>query len=353
MNEIQDIFVWYNKFSGKSINVVGMNKNFTIDLDNNALPHLLGLQYINKGNSIKGRRLYNYINKIYDADENIYKRISENNPKMLDNVKERVSNFKSFLENLHLAKIYEITNVNSKIKSEFLGVDINENNYRMLGIASSSYQDYLETFLVRKDNLYFKNSTIEDPIISIREVLDDGEEKLFSFDEDRQLKLDKMNEFTNVEEHRELIKCTELFEQDGAFLFENFKYYPVRALTEEEKNMNLFEFGNYLFEDGLTNINNKSSRIDDFYSAVPDEYKWCDLFYNDTTQSLYFISESGMKGYSKYRGEDLINELKTCFDMHKKRETEISFKLEMLEYNDKANKNRKNILNNLKDNIER
>lgn len=39
--------------------------------------------------------------------------------------------------------------------------------------------------------------------------------------------------------------------------------------------------------------------------------------------------------------------------MHKKRETEISFKLEMLEYNDKANKNRKNILNNLKDNIER
>lgn len=60
-----------------------------------------------------------------------------------------------------------------------------------------------------------------------------------------------------------------------------------------------------------------------------------------------------MKWYSKYRGEDLINELKTCFDMHKKRETEISFKLEMLEYNDKANKNRKNILNNLKDNIER
>lgn len=42
-----------------------------------------------------------------------------------------------------------------------------------------------------------------------------------------------------------------------------------------------------------------------------------------------------------------------CFDMHKKRETKISFKLEMLEYNNKVNESRKNILNNSKDEIER
>ena len=183
MNNIQNIFDWYNNFNNKTINIIGLEKEFLIDIDNKNLAHLLGLQYINNTGSIKGRRLYNYIKNSNLSDEQIYQRIASSNPSKLSNVRDRVDNIVGFLKNLHNAKIYEMTNVNSKIKSKFLGVDINDASIRMLGIASTDYEDYLETFLVRTDDLYFRNSQIEDPVISITETLEDGSEKMFSFDE--------------------------------------------------------------------------------------------------------------------------------------------------------------------------
>lgn len=318
MNNIQNIFDWYNNFNNKTINIIGLEKAFTIDIDNKNLAHLLGLQYINNDASIKGRRLYNYIKNSNLSDEQIYEKIALLNPSKLNSVKDRVDNIVSFLKNLHNSKIYEMTNVNSKIKSKFLGVDINEINVKMLGIASTEYEDYLETFLVRKDDLYFRNSKIEDPVISITEILSDGKEKLFSFDENRQLKLDKINQSLSIDEHRDLIRATNLNKRENYFMYDGFKYYPVRPWNSEEKEMSLSEISKYLFTDGLFDNKYKSSKIAEFYDQVPDKYNDCDLFYNDTTQNLYFISEKGLQGYSKYQGSELTKELKRCFDLQDK-----------------------------------
>lgn len=318
MNNIQNIFDWYNNFNNKTINIIGLEKEFLIDIDNKNLAHLLGLQYINNTGSIKGRRLYNYIKNSNLSDEQIYQRIASSNPSKLSNVRDRVDNIVGFLKNLHNAKIYEMTNVNSKIKSKFLGVDINDASIRMLGIASTDYEDYLETFLVRTDDLYFRNSQIEDPVISITETLEDGSEKMFSFDENRQLKLDKVSQSLNIDEHRDLVKTTDLNKRKNYFVYDGFKYYPVRPWNNEEKKMSLNEISKYLFTDGLFDNEYKSSRIAEFYAQVPDAYKDCDLFYNDTTQNLYFISEKGLQGYSKYQGADLTKELKRCFDLQDK-----------------------------------
>lgn len=318
LNNIQNIFDWYNNFNNKTINIIGLEKDFTIDIDNKNLAHLLGLQYINSTGSIKGRRLYNFIKNSNLSDEQIYQRIASTNPNKLSSVRDRVDNIVGFLKNLHNAKIYEMTNVNSRIKSKFLGVDINDANIRMLGIASTDYEDYLETFLVRTDNLYFRNSQIEDPVISITEILLDGKEKLFSFDKDRQLRLDRMNPSLSLSEHRDLIKATNINKRENSFEYDGFKYYPVRPWSSEEKEMSLSEISKYLFTDGLFDNEYKNNRIDEFYAQVPDAYKDCDLFYNDATQNLYFISEKGLQGYSKYQGADLTKELKRCFDIQDK-----------------------------------
>ena len=318
LNSIQNILNWYNNFNNKTINIVGLEKEFTIDIDNKNLAHLLGLQYINNTGSIKGRRLYNYIKNSNLSDEQIYQSIASTNPSKLSSVRDRVDNIVGFLKNLHNAKIYEMTNVNSRIKSKFLGVDINDASIRMLGIASTDYEDYLETFLVRTDDLYFRNSQIEDPVISITEILADGKEKLFSFDENRQLKLDKMDQTLSLDEHRNLVKATSLNKRENSFEYDGFKYYPVRPWNSEEKEMSLNEISKYLFTDGLFDNEYKSSRIAEFYDQVPDKYKDCDLFYYDATQNLYFISEKGLQGYSKYQGSELTKELKRCFDIQDK-----------------------------------
>lgn len=318
LNSIQNILNWYNNFNNKTINIVGLEKEFTIDIDNKNLAHLLGLQYINNTGSIKGRRLYNYIKNSNLSDEQIYQKIASTNPSKLSSVRDRVDNIVGFLKNLHNAKIYEMTNVNSRIKSKFLGVDINDASVRMLGIASTDFEDYLETFLVRTDDLYFRNSQIEDPVISITEILEDGSEKMFSFDEKRQLKLDKTNQSLGLDEHRNLVKATSLNKRESSFEYDGFKYYPVRPWNSEEKEMSLSEISKYLFTDGLFDNEYKSTRIAEFYTQVPGAYKDCDLFYNDTTQNLYFISEKGLQGYSKYQGVELTKELKRCFDLQDK-----------------------------------
>lgn len=212
-----------------------------------------------------------------------------------------------------------MTNKSTNIKSNFLGVDLDNSNYRMLGIVSTPYDNYLETFLIQDNDLYFRNSKIEDPVISITEILEDGKEKLFSFDEDRQLKLDKISQSLNIDEHRDLVKTTDLNKRENYFMYDGFKYYPVRPWNSKEKEMSLNEISKYLFTDGLFNNEYKSSRIDEFYAQVPDAYKECDLFYNDTTQNMYFISEKGLQGFSKYQGTELAKELKRCFDIQDKK----------------------------------
>ena len=319
MNEIKNIIKWFEEFDNKNIKIIGIDNEFQIKLNINALPHLLGLHYINKNyRKISGRDLLSYLKRAEVSDDEVFKKIEINNKNQFMRVQARINNFVPFLKNLQNSTIFEMTNKNTNIKSNFLGVDLDNSNYRMLGIVSTPYDNYLETFLIQDNDLYFRNSKIEDPVISITEILEDGKEKLFSFDEGRQLKLDKISQSLSIEEHRNLVKATNLDKRENYFMYDGFKYYPVRPWNSEEKEMSLSEISKYLFTDGLFDNEYNSDRVDEFYAQVPDDYKECDLFYNDTTQNLYFISEKGLQGYSKYQGADLIKELKRCFDIQDK-----------------------------------
>lgn len=319
MNKIKNIIKWFENFDNKNIKIVGLENEFQIKLNINALPHLLGLHYINKNyRKTSGRDLLSYLKRAEVSDDEILKKVELNNKSQFMRVQARINNIVPFLKNLQNSTIFEMTNKSTNIKSNFLGVDLDNSNYRMLGIVSTPYDNYLETFLIQDNDLYFRNSKIEDPVISITEILEDGKEKLFSFDEDRQLKLDKISQSLNIDEHRGLVKTTDLNKRENYFMYDGFKYYPVRPWNSKEKEMSLNEISKYLFTDGLFDNEYKSSRIDEFYAQVPDAYKECDLFYNDTTQNMYFISEKGLQGYSKYQGTELANELKRCFDIQDK-----------------------------------
>lgn len=319
MNKIKNIIKWFENFDNKNIKIVGLENEFQIKLNINALPHLLGLHYINKNyRKTSGRDLLSYLKRAEVSDDEILKKVELNNKSQFMRVQARINNIVPFLKNLQNSTIFEMTNKSTNIKSNFLGVDLDNSNYRMLGIVSTPYDNYLETFLIQDNDLYFRNSKIEDPVISITEILENGKEKLFSFDEDRQLKLDKISQSLNIDEHRDLVKTTDLNKRENYFMYDGFKYYPVRPWNSKEKEMSLNEISKYLFTDGLFNNEFKSSRIDEFYAQVPDAYKECDLFYNDTTQNIYFISEKGLQGYSKYQGTELAKELKRCFDIQDK-----------------------------------
>lgn len=238
MNKIKNIIKWFENFDNKNIKIVGLENEFQIKLNINALPHLLGLHYINKNyRKTSGRDLLSYLKRAEVSDDEILKKVELNNKSQFMRVQARINNIVPFLKNLQNSTIFEMTNKSTNIKSNFLGVDLDNSNYRMLGIVSTPYDNYLETFLIQDNDLYFRNSKIEDPVISITEILEDGKEKLFSFDEDRQLKLVKISQSLNIDEHRDLVKTTDLNKRENYFMYDGFKYYPVRPWNSKEKEM--------------------------------------------------------------------------------------------------------------------
>lgn len=181
MNEINNIFKWYNKFDKVDIVITTENNSFEITLLDRQLPHLLGLHYATNPR-LNGKKLYKFL--LNKTDEVIYKRIEIYNPNILHQVKQRVDNFRYFLENIEYSTLYEQTNKNTKIKSNYLLTKINDNTYIQLGLVKDKNNfDYVETFIVREDDLYIKNSSICEPILSIQKYNENGELEKFSFKE--------------------------------------------------------------------------------------------------------------------------------------------------------------------------
>ena len=182
MNKIKEILDWYNQFNNTDIVIKTKTKEFNFEIRNKYLPHLLGLQY-SSINKLRGVRLYSFVyNK---TEKELYNLIKINNENRLEDVKLRINNFKYFMENLDKAIIYEKTNETTKTKSNFLMVKTEKNKYLQLGVVKNDdLTDYLETFFVRKDNLYFKNSNLSEKVESI-EKYDMLKNKFvpFSFDE--------------------------------------------------------------------------------------------------------------------------------------------------------------------------
>lgn len=324
-NNIKEIFNWYDKFNNENIVIKTKNNEFDLVLTSKGLAHLLGLHYISKNNKLRGYRLYSQVKN--KTDEEIFSLIKDKNPDKLNNIKLRVENFKYFMKNLEKATLYEQSNKNSKIKSKFLMVKGEENKYLHLAVARDrEYEDYLETFIVRKDNEYFKNSSIKEPVLSIEKYIDD---KLvpFSFDERKNEMLKDIKYGLNDKLNNKLIEEVD-FEKLPSFYFENFKFYPVKDLTEEESST-LLNYANYdslnytfLIKDkNISNMKYFKNKLDknpddileDFYKKVPNEFKNYELFYCNETRNLYIPSFNGLRKYTKYQDITLFKELTNSF----------------------------------------
>lgn len=184
---VNDLYKWFSQFDNRTIKIKGESTNFEIELNKKSLLHLIGAHYISKNpKHLRGSDLVNKVIKNNYDDQEIVGSILKNNPQMVGSFRSRLNNLKPFLEDLENARIVEMTKSNTKLKSDYLALQTKNNRVLLLALGSNYYEDYFETFIVRQDDLYFKNTTINEPVKSITEILDDGTEVPFSFSEEKQ-----------------------------------------------------------------------------------------------------------------------------------------------------------------------
>ena len=192
MKRVQEILQWGKRIANIDLLIETNGMNFTVKIDRNVLPHLLGLHYTNPSNgAINGIRLFNKVRKEKLTDEEIYEKINNNNPEQLENVKNRIYYFKEFMFNLDKAKIVEMTNPQTKIKSHHLILQSVDEKYLQLGIAKGDISDYFETFLVRKNDDYFHETTVSEEVTGIYRYDEECNLIPFSFDPVKAEKLEK------------------------------------------------------------------------------------------------------------------------------------------------------------------
>lgn len=69
-NTVQETIKWWNIFNQENISISGKTTNFKIKINDNSLPHLLGIQYINENYKVaRGKDLLNYVSKNRLSDE--------------------------------------------------------------------------------------------------------------------------------------------------------------------------------------------------------------------------------------------------------------------------------------------
>ena len=156
-NEVQGLMKWWGVHSQKTINIKSKNHSFDLKILKTRLPHLLGLHYMKEDpKNVTGIDL---LNEIYDKNlknKDIFKNIKANqNDLVLFKVKNRILNFKNFMENLENAEIVENTSKNMNKIKYFIITPNKNNNYFMLGIGNNGKENYIGTFILDSDR-YFK-----------------------------------------------------------------------------------------------------------------------------------------------------------------------------------------------------
>lgn len=183
-NEVQELMKWWGVHSQKIINIKSKNHSFDLKILKTRLPHLLGLHYMKKNpKNVTGIDL---LNEIYDKNlknKDIFKNIKANQSDLvLFKVKNRILNFKNFMENLENAEIVENTSKNMNKIKYFIIAPNKNNNYFMLGIGNNGKENYIGTFILDSDR-YFKGSKIEKVEKIYRYKHSKSKEKIaFSFD---------------------------------------------------------------------------------------------------------------------------------------------------------------------------
>lgn len=192
MKRVQEILNTFGRYNSAEFVVKSQNFNFCMLFLKIQLLHLLGVHYIHSDyRRIKGRELLREILHKDYSDEEIYEKIKENNPEQLENVKNRIHYFKEFMYNLEKGSIVEVTNPKTKIKSHHFILHSLDEKYLQLGIARGDASDYLETFLVSSNDVFFRDTTINEAITGIYRYDEDNNLIPFSFDAEKAEKLEK------------------------------------------------------------------------------------------------------------------------------------------------------------------
>ena len=334
-NEVQELMKWWGIHSQKTINIKSKNYSFDLKILKTGLPHLLGLHYMKENpKNVTGIDL---LNEIYDKNlknKDIFKNIKANqNDLVLFKVKNRIFNFKDFMENLENAEIVKNTSKNMTKIKYFIILPNKNNNYFMLGIGNNGKENYIGTFILDNDR-YFRGSKREKVEKIYRYKHSKSKEKIaFSFD-NKKLENEKNKILQKVRQNgwelgkldigysndKEII--LEAVKQDGMVLSivkDNFQKDKETVLTAVKQNGLALKFAN-------ANIRNNKETV---LEAVKQNLATLQYSGNKLKNDKEFINEiinqKPKEFILQYAGEDIRNDKEVVLNAVKNNGMQLAF----------------------------
>lgn len=209
-HKISNTIQWFDKFDNTDLRLIATDgTHIDFNIRTTAIPHLLGLQYMN-GEDLSGQQLLGIATR--KSDNEIYQKIDEVGKVDVVNVYNRVSCLKPFLQNLENASLVEFPlSKNSKMHFEKSVALINKGCIQVLGLGHDKERDvdYVNTFLPNRRSVNYKDVKMNNKIEKIQ-IYDRNfdEYRDFSFDDKKRKQLDKefienkFKEFTEYEFER-------------------------------------------------------------------------------------------------------------------------------------------------------
>lgn len=213
MKKIYNTLIKYKNFFKDKFLIETKTKNIEFYLDRGTLGHLMGLHYANSSKS-KAGQIANLIIDNELSDEKIFERIRKNNIN-IDMIKDRIDNLDIFLENIEKSKLVNSKlSDNSKINSAHFLLQVEDNKFLELGLKWGVEDDYyLETFLVRNNDNNIDYSLNEE--IKSFYKLDKQDNRIpFSFDEEKQKKLDEAVEIYGEIDYKKVLQEIDYIENN-------------------------------------------------------------------------------------------------------------------------------------------
>ena len=207
---IYNNLIKFSKYYNKKI-ILNFDNGDTIDFyfDKKTFAHLMGLHYLN-GNQKKAFVKHDNIVKYKQSDSEILEELKIYNYIREKNFINRTRLIEPCLTNLENANLVKMNkSPNSEIKSIYVLLEIDNKHFLELGVGQTENdQYYLETFLVRNNDNNIDYS-LNSKVLSI-ETYENDELKYFSFDTEKQAKLDEVAKIDkNYDYHEALNKSIE------------------------------------------------------------------------------------------------------------------------------------------------
>ena len=200
----------FKKYYNKKI-ILNFDDGNTIDFyfDKKTFAHLMGLQYCRYKKNKAFLFAEEIINNKY-SDNNIYNTLNRHKHLELSSFANRTNSIAPFLKNLENANLVILDKSdNSHLESIYVLLEIDNKHFLELGVGQTENdQYYLETFLVRNNDNNIDYS-LNSKVLSI-ETYENDKLKYFSFDTEKQAKLDEVAKIDkNYDYHEALNKSIE------------------------------------------------------------------------------------------------------------------------------------------------